>query len=109
MRNAVICVGAMLTLLTVWPAAFGRAPAATPVNGQRGTATVTMAVPAPVPLRTAPFSRPLAEVLPSLTPRAGESCARRYQRTNAVCTDENCHLAVADAADVCEATGFWPA
>jgi hypothetical protein len=109
MRNAAICVGAMLTLLTVWPAAFGRAPAAPPLQAQRGTATVTMAVPAPVALKTAPLSRPLAELLPALKTRAGESCARRYQRTNAVCTDQSCHLAVADAADVCEATGFWPA
>lgn len=108
MRNAAICVGTMLTLLNVWPAAFGRAPAA-PAIAQRGTPTVTMPVPAPAVLRPSPFSRPLAEVLPQVATRAGESCARRYQRTNAVCTDQSCHAAVADAADVCEATGFWPA
>jgi hypothetical protein len=108
MRNAAICVGTMLTLLTVWPAAFGRSPATPPVE-QRGSPSVTMAVPAPAILRPAPLSQPLTALLPRLAARPGESCMRRYQRTNAVCADQSCRAAVADAADVCEATGFWPA
>ena len=61
---------------------------------------VTVAVAAP------------AKVTPAVAePVKPESCYKRYQRENRVCSGTAaaaCRLKAADSWDLCEATGFWP-
>jgi hypothetical protein len=107
MRNALICVGAMLAMLLLWPFVFGAAGSAAAAQPRvRAGSAVSMIVP-PVPVRAV---APVAVSAPvSLPISAGETCGARHLREAAVCTDGACRLRTDDALDICEGTGFWPA
>lgn len=97
-----ICVSVMLALFLGWPLAFGenRAPR---LETARAEARTAVAVAAPAQPKVTPAVQ--------ADPVKPESCYKRYQRENRVCSGNGgaaCRLKAADGWDLCEATGFWP-
>jgi hypothetical protein len=95
-----ICLSVMLALFLGWPLAFGgdRSPRLETARAE----AVTVAVAAPAKLTPA---------VATAEPVKPESCYKRYQRENRLCTGNAaaaCRLKAADSWDLCEATGFWP-
>ena len=98
MRNAVLCVGAMLAMLLFWPTLFGGGSSS--------------------PARAAPVSSELAglsdddanrvrmNVPPAL--HSNPSCTHRYATQIVDChKGRRCVAAVKTRRDLCEATGSW--
>ena len=111
MRNAIICAGAMLATVLVWPMAFGGgatpAVAAAPAAHHAGGETML------VPPSAKPTPRPVsydqtAEAAPASRPGAPETCSQRYARVAPACSSEGCRSRAVDALDICQGTGFWP-
>jgi len=109
MRNALICAGAMLAMLLLWPFVFGTTggSAANASQTAHVASTATMAIPEPAVVRPAIPPR-------TVSPGPGsavESCFRRYQRTFNACAHggiDACRHRAIDGWDICEVTGFWP-
>lgn len=101
MRNALICAGAMLVVLLLWPLVFGAGSAAIASDvAIRAPSTATMVIP----------EASAAVPSPKMSKPKAESCHQHYRRAQTSCAGGGqCEAATADAVDICEATGFWPA
>ncbi|MGK6320363.1 hypothetical protein [Sphingomonas sp. DT-204] len=107
MRNAMICAGAMLATVLVWPMVFSGganfAVAAAPAPHHPGGNT--MLVPPPTEPTPQPVSYDAGRVS---RPGAPETCSQGYARAAPACTSEGCRNRALDALDICQGTGFWP-
>lgn len=102
-----ICAGAMLATVLVWPMVFGGganpAVAAAPAAHHAGGETML------VPPSIKPTPQPVSyDTRPASRPGAPETCSQRYARVAPVCTSEGCRNRALDALDICQGTGFWP-
>lgn len=103
-----ICVSVMLAIFLAWPIVFGGDTAAVQQTVQQPSTrqAVLQAVSGAAKAST------VASVVPAnVAPAVVESCLRRYQREDALCTaaqGQACRQRAADAWNLCEARGVWP-